>query len=576
MRKLILFICVFGMLMLILTQTGNTASCKVHNGSLEDLYVVYATWMKADGKYPEGFRVTGWQTIQPGGAKTFNAENAIYVRAVMKHTVVKPANSPQTELYAFSVNTSRESFTTVETSTGEVIYSSVGSESLTNVGGFYEFTDNGTFEVEGGYQEWLEDTERRRKKRARIEFDIGTCDTPSTHNKPLLSGSFNQSTQASTVKAVTRKAGMGLWTRKDTVSSKDDGNTGPLILTVKFLPDSNDPNWKPGDPKFNVPFKKQDVEKYVLGWSRHANIHFEFVKSGAADIRISFVPELAKDKKSGKKVWTWLADSYVGTDSKSITSQSQKTMTLGCPEWEVMTEGEVQRVVLHEFGHALGFGHEHQNKHTPIRWNEKGVLAYYKDKMRWTPEETKDYVLDPLSEDWYNFSEFDPNSIMLYPIRSVRKIGDKEYRLAFNDVAARYNTNLSREDKAAIRRMYPYPSDRDQSGKIMGIGIINNSAVYHVHRIPFTVSGKGQLFGGIVDWTKTYPLPTGKIGKIESVKPVMRVRKRGWVTRWKCDSVKNPKQVTLYGKIEEGWRIYGTLKGHIEVMYIPKSYYQRK
>ena len=568
MRNLILFMCVSILLTLTLTQIGNTANCTVRNGTVNELQVVYATWMEANGDLPTGFRVKGWYTIEPGGSQTFSAEHDIYVRVIQRHAVVKPSGTSESETYAFSIDTSRKSFTTVETTTGEVVYSSVRRENLSNVGGFYEFTKDGTFEVKGGFQAWKEDSEIRSKRRVIVELDAKTCDAPEPNAKPLLSGSFSQSNQAGTVKAVTRKAGMGLWTRKDTVSFKDDGNTGPLIFTVKFLPDSNDPNWKPGDPNFNTEKKRSFVRMIAPQWSqygraRFANIRFEFVEFGAADIRISFVPALAKDEKTGKMVWVWLADSFVGTDSKYTTNQSVKTMTLGCPDWDYMDHDEKRRVVLHEFGHALGFAHEHQNKNAPIQWNEQGVLDYYYDKMRWTPEDTKQYVLNPLGEDQYNFSKFDPKSIMLYAISPIRKIGDKAYRLTFNDVAGQFNTDLSKEDRAAISRMYPIPGR--QSGR--NTGTVSGGNGITIQKIPFSVSGEGKFLRGWVDWKREFKLPAGKI---LAVQPYVTSSDEGYIARWKCDDLNAPKKLIVHGRIDEGILDYGEVHGYIYIKYIPK------
>ena len=38
-------------------------------------------------------------------------------------------------------------------------------------------------------------------------------------------------------------------------------------------------------------------------------------------------------------------------------------------------DDELRRVVLHEFGHALGLIHEHQNPEGGIEWNEPAVKA---------------------------------------------------------------------------------------------------------------------------------------------------------------------------------------------------------
>ena len=104
-----------------------------------------------------------------------------------------------------------------------------------------------------------------------------------------------------------------------------------------------------------------------------------------------------------------------------------------------------ERVILHEFGHALSLAHEHQNPAVSIQWNETVVIAEYKRTQGWTEEEIRDYVLTPLAIDQTNFTRFDPQSIMLYPISNRWTIGDFE---------TGYNRTLSATDKSFISTLY--------------------------------------------------------------------------------------------------------------------------
>src|SRR6476660_1865591 len=86
-----------------------------------------------------------------------------------------------------------------------------------------------------------------------------------------------------------------------------------------------------------------------------ANLRFSVVPSGDADVRVAFV--------QGNGSW-----SYIGTYCKNIP-QKQPTMNYG---WltDASPDDEIQRVVLHEFGHAIGLIHEHQNPKHAIKWNK--------------------------------------------------------------------------------------------------------------------------------------------------------------------------------------------------------------
>ena len=49
---------------------------------------------------------------------------------------------------------------------------------------------------------------------------------------------------------------------------------------------------------------------------------------------------------------------------------------------------EYMRVVLHEFGHALGLIHERQNPSGGIQWNKPVVYRYYQGPPNfWVPQQ---------------------------------------------------------------------------------------------------------------------------------------------------------------------------------------------
>lgn len=149
-------------------------------------------------------------------------------------------------------------------------------------------------------------------------------------------------------------------------------------------------------------------------------IKFEFVNS-YGDIRIGF----EKDKG---------AYSYVGTD---CATQEGKSMNL---EWlDVAT-------ILHEFLHALGCIHEHQNPEGGIKWNKCEVYEWGRIKQGWDPTQTCSNIIYKYSRDQLNASSYDPESIMLYYIPSDLTEDGKEVKK---------NLVLSDTDIEWLRRIYP-------------------------------------------------------------------------------------------------------------------------
>lgn len=124
------------------------------------------------------------------------------------------------------------------------------------------------------------------------------------------------------------------------------------------------------------------------------NLKFEYVESRSlADIRVDFNPD--------DGAW-----SYVGTDCRNPEySKDESTLNLGW--FDVST-------TIHEFCHALGMIHEHQNpRGNKIKWNRDAVFEWAESSQGWDKETTKTNILDMPNEQ-INGSEFDPLSIMLY------------------------------------------------------------------------------------------------------------------------------------------------------------------
>jgi hypothetical protein len=141
-----------------------------------------------------------------------------------------------------------------------------------------------------------------------------------------------------------------------------------------------------------TPAQHAKVQTQARWWTEHANLTFEFGDAPDAEIRISFDP-------------TDGAWSYVGTDNRGIPT-NQPTMNLG-----FMDGG----TTAHEFGHAIGLAHEHQNPAGGIEWNEAKVISDLSGPPNnWTEAQIRHNVLSKYRADQIKGTVFDPESIMLY------------------------------------------------------------------------------------------------------------------------------------------------------------------
>lgn len=196
--------------------------------------------------------------------------------------------------------------------------------------------------------------------------------------------------------------------------------------------------WQPGDI-ISIRFLGGDtsvqnrVRAVALEWTKIANLSFDFRQgNGPTDIRVGFNP--------GNGSW-----SYLGTMCRNI-AEPQPTMNYG---WltPTSTDAEVRRVVLHEFGHAIGLIHEHQNPKGGVQWNRPAVIQ----DLSGPPNNWSEATIENNMFRYYPptdviATDVDDHSIMMYPI-------PKAWTL--NGFSAGLNGELSENDKTLIRTVYP-------------------------------------------------------------------------------------------------------------------------
>ena len=199
---------------------------------------------------------------------------------------------------------------------------------------------------------------------------------------------------------------------------KDSTWTPGQVIRVGFMD---------GDPALQV-----RVKQVAEQWMKHANIVFAFGAVTDAQVRISF-----------QRRGSW---SSVGRECLRVAG-SEPTMNYGWLRAD-STDDEVSRVVLHEFGHALGCIHEHNHPLGGIRWKKNVVYEYYAGPPNfWTSEKVDTNLFAIYDKSLTVFSVPDPQSIMMYPI---------EARFTEDGMSVGLNKTLSPNDIAFIKTLYPF------------------------------------------------------------------------------------------------------------------------
>jgi hypothetical protein len=174
-------------------------------------------------------------------------------------------------------------------------------------------------------------------------------------------------------------------------------------------------------------------------WGESANLRFVSAaprgESAAETVSVS----IRRDVKEGH---------YTTFDE----TRRATSVSLGLSD-EDFSSGYAHRVILHEFGHVLGFQHDLCRPADEVRYNESALIQYCKDTQGWDETTTRSQILTPLphrfrfSPSLARFNDFDRDSIMTY---------DLPAGVMADGVALPVNDKLSKRDKELAAYFYPY------------------------------------------------------------------------------------------------------------------------
>ena len=183
--------------------------------------------------------------------------------------------------------------------------------------------------------------------------------------------------------------------------SAQEYNGGASVLLHRW----KDPNAAWGRNTLTVGFKElggheaeqQEVMDAVKIWEACCAVHFQFVNTCCTDIFISF--------EGG------INESLIG---RRVEKLNEVSMYLALRPQD--SRAEHKRLILHEFGHAMGFLHEHQvNDGNPFVFDTLRVIDFYhQPPNKWEPQQTINNVIARYRDNEIRGTRYDSLSIMCY------------------------------------------------------------------------------------------------------------------------------------------------------------------
>ncbi len=214
--------------------------------------------------------------------------------------------------------------------------------------------------------------------------------------------------------------------------------------------------WRIGELKVSFkggnPELLSKIAEAASAWTEFGNISFDFgydenngsfrgwTEDDTSHIRVGF---------DSPGYW-----SLVGTDSSDPVIVGPGEITLNLEGFDVELPSNWRGVVIHEFGHALGFHHEHQTPALECDFDWNKLYEYLGGPPNYWPKWKVDHNLRQLQSGGMMYSAHDKHSIMHYSFPSWMFITGED-----SPCFTVENTDLSETDKEMMEEAYPFDEE---------------------------------------------------------------------------------------------------------------------